>query len=184
MCLAEFGTVHSHEVLRLVRSWDTNGRVGTLLFQKFLFSLGVSVQPVALRVSIPLPRCQVRTVCALLQSTHQSFACVCVRMCSVAMRQQPGLLGSHVLWELLWFVWVPWTRFHLTFLNLQAPATPSSAIGGDPAAAFAWRVQQSVSAELNVTPTRHSKKDALAWRHQVMATPPHVRIGGSAPTGR
>lgn len=32
--------------------WDTNGR-GLLLYQKFLFSVGLPILPVALRVHVP-----------------------------------------------------------------------------------------------------------------------------------
>lgn len=48
--------------MRLCCRWDNNARAGTLLFQRFLFSLDVPVLPVALRASVPLPLCQVRSV--------------------------------------------------------------------------------------------------------------------------
>ena len=70
--------------------WDSNGRVGIMQYQKFLFSLGIPVQPVALKVSIPwLP---------MIEASK---------------------LGTSIFAEILWMCFVPFFYFELEFLPIQ-----------------------------------------------------------------
>jgi len=69
--------------------WDTNGKKGLMIYQKFLFSLGKPVHPVALTVDVPI------------------------------LPLNPGMLGTSVIKEVLWLFFYPCTIWSLTFLSPQ-----------------------------------------------------------------
>lgn len=98
--------VHAHA--RLVGRWDTNGRRGLLMFNKFLFSLGHRVVPVVLKVSTPLPFCNVQwplpTQPFITVVSAQLTCCGHVWL----RPRQTGMLGSSAIRELLWFFFYPW----------------------------------------------------------------------------
>lgn len=72
--------------------WDTNGAFGLMVYQKFLFSLPkTQIQPVALRVSIPL----------------LPFI-------------EPGILGSSITREFCWLFFVPFMLFDVHYLPICA----------------------------------------------------------------
>jgi hypothetical protein len=111
----------------------TNGK-GLLRFQKFLFSLGEPVQPVALRMESPLMSCLRRDV---LRDSFLSNFFICV--------------------------FVPITVWDATFLPVMEMNDEDRATD-DPAAAFAGRVQQAIATELSVPATDFSYADKNALR--------------------
>jgi len=80
----------NNPLLVFPEGWDTNGKKGLLLFQKFLFSVGRSIQPVAIRCSIPL-----------------------------LPMIEPNVLGTTITQELMYLFFVPYFLWELTFLPLQ-----------------------------------------------------------------
>jgi len=70
--------------------WDTNCKTGILLYQKFLFSLGKPIVPVALKVHIPF------------------------------LPLSASMLGTSVLREVLWLFFYPCIIFNLTFMQPQS----------------------------------------------------------------
>lgn len=69
--------------------WDTSGEVGVLLYQKFLFSLAIPVQPAALRVTVPF------------------------------LPLVPSKLGTSVLAEVMWLFFCPCWHYHIQYLPVQ-----------------------------------------------------------------
>eukprot|EP01114_Cavostelium_apophysatum_P010439 TRINITY_DN2414_c0_g1_i1.p1 TRINITY_DN2414_c0_g1~~TRINITY_DN2414_c0_g1_i1.p1 ORF type:complete len:310 (+),score=46.12 TRINITY_DN2414_c0_g1_i1:164-1093(+) len=118
-----------HPLLFFPEGWDTNGKQGVLIFQKFLFSLGYPIMPVATQISIPwLPMLN------------------------------PGVLGTSILKELMFMFFVPFYLWELSFLDVQT-------IGeSERPEEFARRTQIAIAAELGISPTEYSFKDALAHR--------------------
>eukprot|EP01112_Ceratiomyxa_fruticulosa_P023356 TRINITY_DN888_c0_g1_i3.p1 TRINITY_DN888_c0_g1~~TRINITY_DN888_c0_g1_i3.p1 ORF type:complete len:297 (+),score=46.04 TRINITY_DN888_c0_g1_i3:119-1009(+) len=85
-------------LLFFAEGWDTNGRVGLMIYQKFLFSLGKPVHPVALDVRVPI------------------------------LPLNPGMLGTSVIKEVLWLFFYPCTIWSLTFLPPQTKRADESEI--------------------------------------------------------
>jgi len=69
--------------------WDTNGKVGLLLYQKFLFSMAIPIQPVAMRVRVG------------------------------GLPLTPGMLGTSVLKEVAWLFFSPYWVWELHYMKVQ-----------------------------------------------------------------
>src|SRR5690349_16867435 len=80
----------AYPLLVFPEGWDTNGKVGLVQFQKFLFSIGVTIQPVSLQCTV------VGLSCAL-----------------------PGVLGSSIVKEFLFMLFTPFYEYELSFLPPQ-----------------------------------------------------------------
>lgn len=79
----------SKTLLFFPEGWDTNTKTGLMVYQKFLFSLGKPILPVALRAWVPL------------------------------IPVEPGVLGTSVLREVLWLFFYPVLVFDVKFLEPQ-----------------------------------------------------------------
>jgi 1-acyl-sn-glycerol-3-phosphate acyltransferase len=77
--------------------WDTNGK-GLLLYQKFLFSVGLPIVPLALKVHVPL------------------------------LPVVPGMLGSTILKEIFWLFFVPCYVYDITVLPSQSALNNEDAV--------------------------------------------------------
>jgi len=69
--------------------WDSNGKVGLMLYQKFLFSLGKPIIPVALKVRV------------------------------LFLPLEASMLGTSLLKEVMWLFFYPFILFNLEFLSPQ-----------------------------------------------------------------
>jgi len=78
-----------YPLLFFPEGWDTNAHRGILMYNKFLFSLGYPILPVALRVRVPL------------------------------LGLEPGVLGVRFWSELLWLLFYPALVYDLTFLPVE-----------------------------------------------------------------
>jgi len=114
--------------------WDTNGKVAILQFQKFLFSLGVPVIPAALRVYVPF------------------------------VPIESNILGSHILREVFWSYFAPFTIFEIKFFDIEVKQDEESEIQ------FAKRVQTIIARELNLIASDYSYKTALQLRKRILLT--------------
>jgi 1-acyl-sn-glycerol-3-phosphate acyltransferase len=75
------------QLLYFPEGWDTSGKVGLLVYQKFLFGLGKDVLPVAIKVRVPF------------------------------LPIEPSLLGTSILREIFWIFFCPCYVFEVEFLE-------------------------------------------------------------------
>jgi hypothetical protein len=86
-CLEEGGSTGRKTLLWFPEGWDSTGQVGLMLYQRYLFSLGKPVWPVALRTSVPF------------------------------LPLEQSLLGTSVINEVIWLFMTPYIVFELTLLD-------------------------------------------------------------------
>ncbi len=86
-CLEEGGKTGRKSLLWFPEGWDSTGRVGLMLYQRYLFSLGKPVWPVALRTNIPF------------------------------LPLESSMLGTSVVNECLWLFSTPFVVFELTLMD-------------------------------------------------------------------
>ncbi|XP_014669212.1 PREDICTED: ancient ubiquitous protein 1-like [Priapulus caudatus] len=107
---------------------STSGKRGLLKFSTWPFSLEQPVQPVVITVR---------------------------RLPLVAITPSP--IGSRWWTDLMWFAFVPYTKFHLRILPVQVKENTESIDD------FAVRVQHLMAQELHIVPTKHTSADKVEY---------------------
>lgn len=87
--IVEYLDKSERPLLFFPEGWDCNGKVGLLVYQKFLFSLGKTITPVAMTAHIPY------------------------------LPLEPSVLGTSVVREVAWLFFYPYIIYHLKFLPSQ-----------------------------------------------------------------
>lgn len=124
----------------------TSGRVGLLKFSVWPFSLDQPVQPIVIRIVRP----------------------------SFTAGISPSVIDSYWWTDLLWFLFVPYSCFHLEMLPAVERTAAESVEG------FTGRVQRLIASSLNVSATSFTSADKMDLIKQL-----HTRTGpadGSART--
>jgi hypothetical protein len=128
----EGGKTGRKTLLWFPEGWDSTGRVGLMLYQRFLFSLNKPVWPVALRTSIPV------------------------------LPIESSLLGTSVMWEVIWLFFTPAVIFELTLMDPLERQDEETDIE------FAKRTQLRTADELKIVATDFTFRHALSYRLSLM----------------
>ncbi|KAK2190287.1 hypothetical protein NP493_79g03062 [Ridgeia piscesae] len=124
---------------------STNGRVGLLKFSVWPFSMDCPVQPVVVKVKRP-------------------------RFANIS----PSILGGRWWIDIFWFLFVPFTHFHIRVLP------PMSQDEDETVEEFAQRVQQTMAKALNIEATAHTSSDKVEYAKQILFIQPQTAAGQSS----
>jgi len=123
-------------ILTFPEGASTNGKVGLLKFSVWPFSLDQPVQPLIIKVNRP------------------SFTQV-----------SPSILGGRWWIDVLWFLFLPYTIFHIRILPTKKLHEASSSD-------FSRSVQQYIAAEMGIQATAHTSADKVEYAKRKLHVPP------------
>ncbi|ELU00555.1 hypothetical protein CAPTEDRAFT_227093 [Capitella teleta] len=126
-------------ILAFPEGASTNGKKGLLKFSVWPFSLNRPIQPV------------------LIQIRRPSF-----------VKISPSVIGGRWWIDVFWFLFVPYTVFHIRFLR-------SVQLNEETEEEFTVRIQQLMARELGVQPTVHTSVDKVEYmKRKLISQEPQV----------
>jgi len=130
---------------------STNGQVGLLKFSVWPFSLDQPIQPVIINITRP------------------SMALI-----------SPSVLGGRWWVDIFWFLFVPYTKFHIRVLPVM------TVLDGESPGDMTVRVQRSMADVMSVAATTHTSADKVEYAKRTLFIQPRgdgVQVRPVSPAG-